>query len=97
MSPLTLPSALLSLPPATRTLTFLLVSFSSLLFVLRLSLDPRDIKGILGAAGDNTLLFPWLLLLPGKVGYYPWTLITAGAVETNLIEVRSSHFTSVGL
>lgn len=84
---LTLPAALVSLPPATRALTGVLIAFSSLLFVLRLSIDPRDIKAILGASGDNTLLFPWLLLLPGKVAYYPWTLITASAVETNLIEV----------
>lgn len=87
MSPSTLPSALLSLPPATRALTAALIIFSSLLFVLRLSLAPKDIKGIFGASGDNTLVFPWLVLLPGNVVWYPWTLVTAAFVETNLVEV----------
>jgi hypothetical protein len=87
MSPITLPAALISLPPATRALTAALVTLSTLLFVLRLSLAPKDIKGIFGASGDNTLVFPWLVLLPGNVIWYPWTLVTAAFVESNLIEV----------
>ncbi|ORY74510.1 eukaryotic integral membrane protein-domain-containing protein [Leucosporidium creatinivorum] len=93
MSSITLPTALLSLPPATRALTGALFILSSLLFVLRLSLDPKDIKGIFGASGDNTLVFPWLVLLPGNVVWYPWTLVTAAFVETNLIEFLISLFT----
>ena len=80
-------SSLVALPPATRALTAGLVALSTLFFFLRLSLAPRDLKSILGATGDNSLAFPWLVLVPGSVLWYPWTLITAAFVETNFIEV----------
>ena len=30
---------------------------------------------------------PYLILVPGTSIFYPWSLLTAGLVETNLIEV----------
>ncbi|KAM0752940.1 DUF1751-domain-containing protein [Meredithblackwellia eburnea MCA 4105] len=75
-----------SLPPATRALTALLIGLSSLLFVLRLSLQQRDLKHIFGASNDENLAFPWLVLVPGSALWYPWTIITNSFVETNFIE-----------
>ena len=31
---------------------------------------------------------PYLILVPGTSIFYPWSLLTAGLVETSLIEVR---------
>ncbi|KAL8293554.1 hypothetical protein RQP46_000255 [Phenoliferia psychrophenolica] len=85
-------SSLLALPPATRALTAALFALSTLFFFLRLSLAPRDLKSIFGATGDNSLAFPWLVLVPGSVLWYPWTLVTAAFVETNFIEFIVSAF-----
>ena len=84
---LNLPPVLSSLPPGTRALTAMLVGFSSLLFLLKLSSNPSDYKAILGASKDSTLAFSYLVLVPGKVLYFPWTVLTAPFVEANLIEV----------
>ncbi|SCV70812.1 BQ2448_3574 [Microbotryum intermedium] len=85
--------SLLALPPATRALTGALVVMSLLLFALRLSLAPGDLKGIFGASSDPSLVFPWLVLLPGSVVWYPWTVLTSSFVENNLIEFLFSLFT----
>ncbi|SCZ98984.1 BZ3500_MvSof-1268-A1-R1_Chr7-1g09341 [Microbotryum saponariae] len=85
--------SLLALPPATRALTGALVGMSLLLFALRLSLAPGDLKGIVGASSDPSLVFPWLVLLPGSVVWYPWTLLTGSFVESNLLEFLFSLFT----
>ncbi|SGY79145.1 BQ5605_C008g05054 [Microbotryum silenes-dioicae] len=85
--------SLLALPPATRALTGALVGMSLLLFALRLSLAPGDLKGIFGASSDPSLVFPWLVLLPGSVMWYPWTLLTSSFVESNLLEFLFSLFT----
>lgn len=79
-------SSALSLPPATRALTLTLVAGSLLFLLLRLSVTPHDLKSIFGATGDVSLVFPWLVLVPGKVYRAPWTLLTSAFVETNLIE-----------
>lgn len=84
---LSLPASITSLPPATRIVTALLVISTTLLFLLRLSLAPRDLKTIFGASGDTTLAVPWLVLVPGSVVWYPWTLVTAAFAESNLVEV----------
>lgn len=88
---LNLPSVLTSLPPATRAVTALLVGFSSILFLLKLSSNPSNFKAIIGASKDSTLAFSYLVLVPGKALYFPWTVITAPFVEANLIEVSSPH------
>ncbi|GAA5952772.1 hypothetical protein JCM21900_005796 [Sporobolomyces salmonicolor] len=89
----TLLTSALSLPPATRAFTAALVAFSSLFFLLRLSLAPTDLKAIFNASSDVGVAFPWLVLVPGNVLWAPWTLLTAGFVETNLIEFLISLFT----
>ena len=66
----------------------MLLGFSSLLFMLKFSSNPSDYKAILGATKNSTLAFSYLVLVPGKVLYAPWTVITAPFVEANLIEVR---------
>ncbi|GAA5875441.1 hypothetical protein JCM8547_004406 [Rhodosporidiobolus lusitaniae] len=86
-------STLLTLPPATRTLTLTLVSLSTLYLLLRLSLPTHDLRTILGASGDAATAFPWLVLVPGKVVGRPWTLLTGGFVETNAIEFFFSLLT----
>lgn len=94
-----LPSAV---PPATRLLTGLLILFSTLGFFVRCVFPsslpssaasfpsgletPLSQFGIFSPAPRQD--FPWLFLVPGKVLYHPWTLITAGFAEGNLIEVR---------
>ncbi|GAA5994619.1 uncharacterized protein JCM10292_002171 [Rhodotorula paludigena] len=89
----TILSTALSLPPATRALTGALVALSLLFAVLRLSSAPKDLRAIFGAAGDVSLAFPWLVLVPGNLVWAPWTLLTAAFVETNLIEFLISLLT----
>ncbi|GAA5845030.1 hypothetical protein JCM9279_005410 [Rhodotorula babjevae] len=86
-------SSALSLPPATRALTLTLVAGSLLFLLLRLSVTPHDLKSIFGATGDVSLVFPWLVLVPGKVYRAPWTLLTSAFVETNLVEFLLSALT----
>ena len=87
----TLLSTAVSLPPATRALTGLLVACTLLFTLLRLSVSPKDLRNLVGAAGqDSSLLFPWLVLVPGNVGWAPWTLLVSSFVEVNLVEVRSA-------
>lgn len=83
-------SSALSLPPATRALTGTLIAASLLFLLLRLSVTPHDLKTIFGATGDVSLVFPWLVLVPGKVVWAPWTLLTSAFVETNLVEASPS-------
>jgi hypothetical protein len=98
MSAITFPAALVSLPPATRSLCGLLVVSSTLLFVLRLggrgdSVPSTDgsISAPVGLGAGGDLAFPWMILVPGSVLWYPWTLLTSAFVETNLIEVSHWH------
>ncbi|BGP47508.1 hypothetical protein JCM10450v2_003363 [Rhodotorula kratochvilovae] len=86
-------STAVSLPPATRALTGVLVAASLLFLLLRLSVTPHDLKTIFGATGDVSLVFPWLVLVPGNVIWAPWTLLTSAFVETNLIEFLISVLT----
>jgi len=47
--------------------------------------------------GDAGTTVPWLTLVPSNVVYAPWTLLSSGFTETNLIEVRSSFTLSLTL
>lgn len=90
------------MPPATRLLTGLLVAFSLIGFLVRcvftssLPSSPSSFpSGLDSPVGQYGIFspaprqdFPWLFLVPGKVIYNPWTLITAGFAEGNLFEVR---------
>ncbi|GAA5987266.1 hypothetical protein JCM11641_003387 [Rhodosporidiobolus odoratus] len=86
-------STLLSLPPATRILTVALFALSTLFFFLRFTLPSASPTTLLHASGDAATAFPWLVLVPAKVIGRPWTLLTAGFVETNLIEFLLSLLT----
>ena len=44
-------------------------------------------SGALGASGDTTVAFPWLVLVPGSVIWNPWTLATSAFCEASLLEV----------
>ncbi|GAA5956674.1 hypothetical protein JCM10213_003315 [Rhodosporidiobolus nylandii] len=83
-------STLLCLPPATRLLTCVLFTLSSLFFLLRVTLPEHEARNLLRASGGAAVAFPWLVLVPGNVIWAPWTLLTSGFVETNLIEVFST-------
>ncbi|BGP55050.1 hypothetical protein JCM8202_000432 [Rhodotorula sphaerocarpa] len=89
----TILSTAVSLPPATRALTVALVACTLLFTLLRLSVSPKDLRNLLGASGDSSLLFPWLVLVPGNVLYAPWTLLVAAFVEVNLVEFVISILT----
>ncbi|GAA5916661.1 hypothetical protein JCM6882_001574 [Rhodosporidiobolus microsporus] len=89
----TILSTLVTLPPATRALTLTLLTLSLLFFLLRFSLPDADVRSVLGSGGDAAVAFPWLVLVPGKAIWAPWTLLTAGFVETNLIEFLLSLLT----
>ncbi|KAK4052530.1 hypothetical protein OIO90_004297 [Microbotryomycetes sp. JL221] len=86
----TLLSSGLSLPPATRALTLLLITCSTLLFVTRVAQSPRDVKQALGASEG---MVSWLVVTPGNVMWYPWTLFTSAFVENNLIQFIFSLMT----
>ncbi|KDQ63280.1 hypothetical protein JAAARDRAFT_53505 [Jaapia argillacea MUCL 33604] len=63
-----------SVPPVTRAFTGATVFASLFYYWIRWQTnDPH-------AA-------PWLTLIPGSSVFYPWTFVTAGLVETNLIEL----------
>lgn len=38
-------------------------------------------------SSDDPYAAPYLILVPGTSIFYPWSLLTAGLVETSLIEV----------
>ncbi|KAK4047926.1 hypothetical protein OIV83_005110 [Microbotryomycetes sp. JL201] len=83
-------ATVLSLPPATRALTLLLITCSTLLFLTRVTQAPRDVKQALGASDG---MVDWLVVTPGNVMWYPWTLLTSSFVENNLIEFLFSLLT----
>lgn len=93
MSSLGLSPQMLSLPPATKALTGTLIALSTFLFLLKLTAEPASADGIstslLASGGrDASVAYPWLVVVPGQVGWYFWTLLSAGFVETTFIEVR---------
>ena len=64
-----------STPPVTRAFTAATVVLSLLYYWVAWS------------SGDSYAA-PYLTLVPGTSIYYPWSFLTAGLVETSLIEVR---------
>ncbi|RXK36631.1 hypothetical protein M231_06094 [Tremella mesenterica] len=65
-----------SVPLTTRLLVITQISLSLLVMLYRLMVQGSDM--------------PWLVLSPGKSWLYPWTLVTAGWVENNLVELAFS-------
>lgn len=70
-------------PFATRitTATLVLLSLAALLLS---TLARQNTDG-----GIPSVNLPWLVLVPGKSYWYPWTLLTAGWVELSFIGVSS--------
>ncbi|GAA6059802.1 hypothetical protein JCM10212_003697 [Sporobolomyces blumeae] len=90
----TILNSAVALPPATRTLTLALIASSTLYAFVRFSNASNDPAGILvDGPGDAGSTVPWLTLVPAKVAYAPWTLLTAAFTETNLIEFLVSLLT----
>jgi hypothetical protein len=92
---LPIPAALTSLPPVTRTLTALLILFSTLVVLFQ-----PDVQNVLkgqGYAGMAVGEVDWVVLVPGRVMWFPWTLVTSTFVERNFVEVSTRHGLRGGL
>lgn len=63
-----------STPPVTRAFTAATVVLSLLYYWVSWS-------------SDDPYVAPYLILVPGTSIFYPWSFLTAGLVETTLIEV----------
>ena len=79
-----------TVPVGTRILTALLAagSLSALFLDYAVSTSVTSLYG---------LDIPWLVVVPGLSWKYPWTLLTAGFVELNIIQVSNAvHFYTSG-
>ena len=83
-------SSLSAVPAATRLLLLALFLCSAFLALVRASAGPADLAGVFRGGADATLMYPWMVVVPGSVIWYPWTLLSAAFVEVNVIEV-SAH------
>ncbi|SNX86125.1 uncharacterized protein MEPE_04834 [Melanopsichium pennsylvanicum] len=79
MAVLSLSTLLQKVPPGTRFLTGALLSFTTLLFFLRLHTG-------LGFNAASAVQFQWLVIVPGASFWYPWTLITSSFCESSILE-----------
>ncbi|KAK2757670.1 hypothetical protein FQN54_004639 [Arachnomyces sp. PD_36] len=76
----------INIPPVTRILLILLIALSFLYNLARW----RAIDAMtpaMQAARTEPPIIPYLTLVPSKVLYYPWTLLTATFVEQNIFTV----------
>ncbi|WFD43687.1 hypothetical protein MPSI1_002351 [Malassezia psittaci] len=78
-----------ALPVGTRILTALVLVFSSTLGTLRFFHLLRVNTQVVSTA----LSYPYLVLVPGQVLWYPWTLVTAAFCETSWIEAMVTLLT----
>lgn len=83
---------LISLPPTTKGLTAALLACSILIQVARMTIEVHDLKSVFRGSKDDSLAFPWLVVVPGYAFFRPWTLVTAALTEAGLFEVRSDLF-----
>lgn len=70
-----------TVPWGTRIVTGLLIAASAAYYGIRTT-----------SAGSSPSFedgIPWLVLMPRVSWKYPWTLLSAGFVELNIIEVRT--------
>lgn len=93
-----------NIPIGTRILTGTLVLFSLLHQVLsQLDANSAALSSAHGGISEikNSDVYgtatasPYLVLVPGKSFWFPWTFLTAGWVETNIIQVSSASSTLV--
>ncbi|CDZ96708.1 Predicted membrane protein [Phaffia rhodozyma] len=93
--------ALNVLPTVTRSLLIILLTTSTLAFLLRINSTSSSLRASPSSfpTGADTHItryglfhpapredYPWLFCVPGKVFYYPWTILIAGFAEGNLVE-----------
>ncbi|KAG0150185.1 hypothetical protein CROQUDRAFT_38580 [Cronartium quercuum f. sp. fusiforme G11] len=78
---------ILQLPPGTRVLCGLLISLSVFIQLFRFSLSEVDLKAVFRGRVDDSLAFPWLVIVPGSILWNPWTILTAGLCEVGLVEL----------
>lgn len=83
MPPISFLPFLQTVPWGTRILTAILVVASIAQFLLASVV--RKHAAVLPTYGHE---LPWLVLVPKTSWKFPWTLLTAGFVELNVIEVR---------
>ena len=86
-SPLT---SLAALPIGTKAMLGVLVVASLTVAVLHGFADPHDLKGVLRGSQDALTAFPWIVTVPATIIYTPWTLLTSGFVEGNIVELAVS-------
>jgi len=72
-----------TVPVGTRILTAVLLFGSLAAFLLDYTVQDGTGGRVYG------IDLPWLVLVPGVSWKYPWTLITAGFVELNVVQVSS--------
>ena len=79
-------------PPSTTPVYYRVaasrVTTSTVIQVARLTLSKADLKAVFRGSVDDSLAFPWLVVVPGSAFFRPWTLVTAAFTEAGLIEVR---------
>ena len=68
----------------TRVLMCALLGFSALLALLRTVVMLFCGK----EASAGALRFPYLVLVPGRSVFFPWTLLSSAFCETSVLEVR---------
>lgn len=76
----------INIPPITRILLIVLIALSFLYNLARW----RAIDAMtpaMQASRTESPLIPYLTLIPSKILYYPWTLLTATFVEQNIFTV----------
>ncbi|KAL7424326.1 hypothetical protein Q5752_000008 [Cryptotrichosporon argae] len=86
--PLNILPALQAVPASTRILSLLLVAFSAAHFALAYLVAQNSPAPPRGGAE-----VPWLTMRAAESWKYPWTLLTAGFVELNVVEVIFSLLT----
>lgn len=86
MAVVNLAASLASIPWMTRVLCALLLSFSALLFLLRVFRTEEAVHWFQFSRQDSAIAFPYLVIVPGVSIWYPWTLVTSAFCETTVTE-----------
>ena len=74
------------IPPGTRLLTGLVIAGTLTAWFLSAFLEIKH-QGNPRAGTFTVKVAPWLVMYPADSWKFPWTVLTAGFVEGNIIEV----------
>ena len=74
-----------SVPFCTRLLVLTNILFTLAALLLSVLVDQNTAGG--SSLHHAAIQMPWLVLCPGKSWLYPWTLLTSGWVELNIVEL----------